>query len=121
MQIKELFVSKDDGKHWTRIADAIPYSVDTGLNNLPTLGINWDLAVVSKQRAFIALERYTVIATLDGGHTWKQSIDFPDADLMGGFTRVLFVDELHGWAIPGQNLIFRTQDGGTTWEQETIL
>jgi hypothetical protein len=120
MQIKELFISKDDGKHWNKIADAIPYSMATGINNLPILGINWDLAVVSNERAFIALEQYGVIATLDGGRTWKQAFDFPDANAMGAFIRVLFVDRLHGWAVPGQNLIFRTQDGGTTWEQVSI-
>jgi photosystem II stability/assembly factor-like uncharacterized protein len=120
MQIKQLFISRDEGRNWVKIADAIPTPVGTGMNNLPLLGINWDLAVVSPQRAFIALERCCVIATDDGGQTWKQSIDYPEANAMGAFKRVLFADELHGWAIPSQNLIFRTDDGGTTWEQVTI-
>ena len=120
MQIKNIWLSRDEGKQWSKIADAIPDSLGGGLNNLPIIGFMWDVAVVSKERAFIALIHQSVIGTTDGGQTWNDVIDFFDGNAIGGFRRVIFVDELHGWATPGQNLIFRTRDGGATWEQIEI-
>ena len=120
MQIKDIWLSRDEGKQWSKIADAIPDSLGGGLNNLPIIGFMWDVAVVSKERAFIALIHQSVIGTTDGGQTWNDVIDFFDGNAIGGFRRVIFVDELHGWATPGQNLIFRTRDGGATWEQIEI-
>ena len=120
MQIKNIWLSRDEGKQWSKIADAIPDSLGGGLNNLPIIGFMWDVAVVSKERAFIALIHQSVIGTTDGGQTWNDVIDFFDGNAIGGFRRVIFVDGLHGWATPGQNLIFRTRDGGATWEQIEI-
>ncbi len=108
MEPKWLLISKDEGKHWTRIAD----------ETLTWMGGIADLAVVSNQRAFIALGGgFPVIATEDGGHTWRDSLKYPDAVMNGGLGRVLFVDGLHGWATVLGNLIARTEDGGTTWQQ----
>ncbi|MCL4486862.1 MAG: YCF48-related protein [Chloroflexi bacterium] len=109
MQQKWLLVSQDEGKHWTKIGD----------QTLPWLGGIMDLDVVSHQRAFIALARYAVIATTDGGGTW-QPTRLTEGDVLGGYRRVLFVDEWHGWALPGQWYVDRTEDGGITWEEVAL-
>ncbi len=117
MQAKEVYVSTDKARHWIKVADATIPSI-VGINNLPLVGIISDIAAVSDQRAFIAFCRGSVIGTMDGGHTWRDLTG--SADDMGGFGRVLFVDELHGWALPGQNWVLRTDDGGLSWKELTV-
>jgi photosystem II stability/assembly factor-like uncharacterized protein len=102
--MKWFYSSNDGGLTWNRWKEP------------PSGGYLDDLAVVSVQRSFIGLGRGTLLGTLDGGLSWRDEIDTRQAnpaDASGW--RLLFLQQRYGWAAL-QNQIFRTQDGGETWE-----
>ncbi len=58
--------------------------------------------------------------TSDSGHSWKSSHDAMDSTVV---TMVRFADPLHGWLLlgdmnfaPPPDLLYRTTDGGDTWQ-----
>jgi photosystem II stability/assembly factor-like uncharacterized protein len=75
-----------------------------------------------------------ILATADGGATWKLQLDgFQAAERVAGSTNpearrfreqgadkpfldVWFEDARHGYAVGAYNLLFHTADGGATWE-----
>jgi photosystem II stability/assembly factor-like uncharacterized protein len=120
MQGKALFTSTDGGKTWSRRADAMPPG-EGGLNNLPLVGHVSDLATISSRVAFIALGRYTLYATSDGGRIWVPSIPIDQTTARdAGVEVVRFVDDKHGWAVSGPNVIYWTDNGGVTWQAVTL-
>jgi hypothetical protein len=96
-QLKLLSRSVDGGAHWT-----------TG--DLSSSGYVADLAVTSDSRAWLAFGRGPLSMTVDGGRTWRTSIENNDT----GMAFVRFVDPLHGWTATAQQL-YRTSDGGSHW------
>jgi photosystem II stability/assembly factor-like uncharacterized protein len=58
----------------------------------------------------------TILATDDGGDTWRQLTAASDASLNG----VCFTDERHGWAVGEKGTVERTRDGGATWTLKTV-
>jgi photosystem II stability/assembly factor-like uncharacterized protein len=116
MMDKALFGSSDGGASWSMLADATPPG-NPGKNNLSLTGHVADLAAPDPQHVFIGLGRSTLIASIDGGHTWKPSIPL-DPQLAGdvGVERVVFIDREHGWALSGPDTLYRTEDAGVHWE-----
>ena len=55
-----------------------------------------------------------ILATTDGGATWKQQSTKSDAYL----SAVAFSDSTHGWAVGYGGAILATIDGGTTWKKQ---
>ena len=53
-----------------------------------------------------------VIESTDGGVLWQVSHQYPNQN----FQQVVFIDSLHGWIAANQSLVFRTVDGGSTWD-----
>jgi photosystem II stability/assembly factor-like uncharacterized protein len=66
-----------------------------------------------------------ILATSDGGTTWKAQ-GSGGADSKGGLESVAFADATHGWAVGGANagldsgdgIILATSDGGSTWKAQ---
>ena len=56
--------------------------------------------------------RGVILHTKDGGKSWQEA-SVGDGELF--FDRMFFVDSKHGWLL-GSNNIYRTQNGGRTWE-----
>ena len=118
MMDKYLYVSTDDGESWElRAKTGIIKDADT-LHNLPATGFAPDMSVVSPDHAFIAGGGWGwFIRTLDGGRTWddfhseENGSNRPTTDIGS----VVFVDEMRGWAL-SQTVMYRTVDGGLTWE-----
>jgi len=54
-----------------------------------------------------------ILATVDGGKTWKPQYSGPKK-----VSAVQFVDDVHGWAIAQKGLL-RTVDGGARWNPST--
>jgi len=64
--------------------------------------------------------------TSDGGKTWSGQFDIrvsgrvlhdPDFVSLGAPTDIEFVNPVEGWILASINGIYRTQDGGKTWER----
>jgi photosystem II stability/assembly factor-like uncharacterized protein len=117
MQDKWVYTSDDGGKHWAIKAEACA-SYTCRSRNIPDIGHVGAFVATSSQRAFLALGRWTLFATSDGGMTWAEAIAQeksrgPDS---GHFIYdVKFVDEQRGWAV-GTQTLYRTTDGGAHWE-----
>jgi photosystem II stability/assembly factor-like uncharacterized protein len=69
--------------------------------------------------------RAVIYHTANGGSTWtEQTYAAEEARIT--FTSVDFIDDLHGWVVgfhhvfaAPEGVIFRTQDGGQTWERQS--
>jgi photosystem II stability/assembly factor-like uncharacterized protein len=96
-QLKQLGRSVDGGAHWM-------------ISDLSSSGYVADLAVTSASSGWLAFGRGPLSMTVDGGRTWRTSIENNEA----GMAFVRFVDPLHGWAATAQQL-YRTSDGGMHW------
>ncbi|MDT7780529.1 MAG: hypothetical protein QOC99_3041 [Acidobacteriota bacterium] len=55
-----------------------------------------------------------VLATTDGGRTWRAQQSGTESDLFD----VKFFDEREGWAVGGDGTAIHTADGGATWSAE---
>jgi photosystem II stability/assembly factor-like uncharacterized protein len=122
MQIKQIYVSSDDGSSWELRADAWKPNVD---GNIPMVGHFLGekfFAAVSASTAFIALNRNTLYMTTDGGQQWRVAIPYEQANGGGdpAIGPVRFVDEKHGCMAAGPNRLFCTNDGGLTWGVSVI-
>lgn len=85
---------------------------------LPTTRILNSLDFVSPYLGFVVGDNGEIYKTNDGGVTW----DSLHNDTLGtsSLYRVDFVDSLNGWIV-SSNTIFRTWDGGNTWQTEKRL
>jgi photosystem II stability/assembly factor-like uncharacterized protein len=102
-----MYRSADNGSHWDRIGDP----------NEMTVGYFAGLAIVSPQRIFAAVDRGTLMRTNDGAKRWEAAID--PSSLMLSISDFRFVDSAHGWAFSEYD-VFRTSDGGMTWQRVTF-
>jgi len=107
-QGKQVFRSSSGGTQWTQAADP-------GL-----LGHLSGIAAADAERAFLALGRNTMLATLDGGQSWQEAIPYDSGNPTdAGIAPVHFVDPRHGWALgaddTGAPVLWRTDDAGATW------
>ncbi len=55
-----------------------------------------------------------IVATTDGGQSWKQQRSGTDRHLAG----VVFVDQRQGWVVGEGATILHTEDGGATWGKQ---
>jgi len=95
--------SADAGFTWTEI----PTGTSVFLNDL------WS---VNEQVAYACGANGTVIKTSDGGLNWEVQ-EIPDTNL---FLRgVHFLNPLRGMVV-GDNFVYRTLNGGTTWELKNV-
>lgn len=103
-QMKYLFKSSDGGENWGE-------RIEIG-----SAGYLDDLLATTPDTGFLGVGRGTLLSTQDGGQSWMPAIPISKAnptDTSGW--RIVFVDTQNGWAALGQ-LVFRTSDGGKSWE-----
>ena len=119
MQPKQLYASFDNGANWNLVASSEPTDAPKTRGRIPTSGHIWDsrgFAVTSSTTAFMALNRSTLYVTHDGGQTWSyvgtdQPINLGDAPI----GPLYFIDAAHGWLVSAGR-VFRTANGGVTWQ-----
>jgi hypothetical protein len=70
---------------------------------------------VDTQHAWIAGDNGTILATRDGGTTWKQQTS-GTAEMLES---LFFIDASRGWAVGLRGTILATRDGGTTWKPQS--
>jgi photosystem II stability/assembly factor-like uncharacterized protein len=73
-----------------------------------------DLDFVSGRRGFAITQRNIVLATSTGGRSWFQLARLPHVR-QERFSRLVFIDDRHGWAARGAGPLYLTRDGGHTW------
>lgn len=63
-------------------------------------------------------QKATIIATTDGGTTWKQQ--FLPAGVAANLKDIFFISSSHGWAVGDDATILHTSDGGETWDLQSV-
>ena len=106
--------TEDGGRSWTvqqvpqdiqLPESAIDIGVDPGDVNL------YGLSYGDADHAWLAGEFGIIMASDDGGRTWRQQRSPVETTLFG----VSFADARRGWAVGSDSVILRTEDGGNTW------
>jgi photosystem II stability/assembly factor-like uncharacterized protein len=106
-QLKQIFRSADEGRHWTGVVDH-HLTFDPGL--FPGSGYLNDVEVASATTAWVALYRGGVWSTRDGGHAWTEA-PIRGSELLAD--QISFTDTNHGWARE-DGVLWHTTDG-THW------
>jgi len=105
--------TEDGGRTWTasRVPDvrlpeeAVESGVQPGDVNL------YALSYADPDAAWLVGEFGTVLASDDGGRSWRQLRAPVESTLFG----VHFADRRRGWAVGADGVILHTEDGGETW------
>ncbi len=120
-----LFSTADGGATWTNISPSalakpgIAYFLDSRHGWVSS----WDLHGTAGSFESVFL----IFKTNDGGKTWQQhDLHLPGYQVGDG--SLYFVDQSHGWLVAvnttsanfSDGRLFRTEDGGVTWQELTI-
>jgi photosystem II stability/assembly factor-like uncharacterized protein len=109
--------TEDAGRSWTAMQvpphiqlpeSALDMGVEPGDVNL--YAVSW----ADADHVWVVGEFGTIMASDDGGRTWRQQHGLVESSLFG----VRFVDARRGWAVGIDSVILRTEDGGTTWTSQ---
>lgn len=119
MQPKSLYASIDNEASWNLVANNDPTGESKPKGRIPIVGHilnSRQFVVTSSTTAFMALNRGTLYVTHDGGQNWDavvtdQPINLGDAAI----GPLCFIDRAHGWLVAAGR-VFRTADGGVTWQ-----
>jgi photosystem II stability/assembly factor-like uncharacterized protein len=105
--------TEDGGRTWTasRVTDvqlpaeAVDSGVQPGDVNL------YALSYADADAAWLVGEFGTILASGDGGRSWRQQRAPVESTLFG----VHFADRRRGWAVGADGVVIHTEDGGETW------
>ncbi|WP_428035632.1 WD40/YVTN/BNR-like repeat-containing protein [Amphritea sp.] len=125
-----ILLSDDNGQHWNQIVSPVSAALT-------------EVQFVDPLHGWIVGHYGVVLATTDGGETWQKQLDgiqaaqllLADVQLRGGDERELrearrliddgpdkpflnlhFTDARNGFVFGAYNLIYRTHDGGQSWQ-----
>jgi len=122
----------DGGRHWKSLLECLP-TQGLGKDFVEECATDFHSAAVAtvvqpEYESQTQISRLRIFHTSDGGQTWQSSM-LTARDL---YTPAVFVDALHGWIlatdhfpgpdpssayIGGQIALYRTSDGGNTWQR----
>jgi photosystem II stability/assembly factor-like uncharacterized protein len=111
-----LMYTEDGGQHWTRVGmpehfELSPMAEDIGLE--PADIILYAVSLADDTHGWTVGEFGTIMATEDGGRTWRQQTSPVETTLFG----VHFANGREGWAVGIDAEILHTTDGGRTWRE----
>lgn len=121
-----LYWTESAGAQWRDITPEGPAAAGPGAAAFVDGGAGW---LVTTVPAADGAARYTLARTRDAGQTWEQArLDLFAAGEAGNYPGTLYLerlDALHGWLVvkhlTSSNFstgdLFRTTDGGLTWER----
>jgi photosystem II stability/assembly factor-like uncharacterized protein len=107
--------TEDGGATWTEVDLPADFKLpDTALDSgvLPNDALLYGLTFADENHGWIAGEFGTILATTDGGKSWKQQKTGIETTLFG----IHFSDQNTGIAVGMDSIILRTDDGGATWK-----
>lgn len=121
---------------WTSDAGQTWRDIDTGLSGMLTTGLFLDsqhgwLALVSPP-GFDGSADLQLASTTDGGQTWKattvHNFRLDDGDVLDSPMNIDFINAQTGWVAVrlatssnfSRGMLFRTGDGGLTWQEGTL-
>jgi photosystem II stability/assembly factor-like uncharacterized protein len=109
--------TEDGGQSWTvqRVPESVqlpPNAIDIGVD--PGDVNLYGLSYGDRDHAWLVGEFGIVMASDDGGQSWRQQPSAVDTTLFG----VHFADTRRGWAVGSDAVIVRTEDGGATWRTQ---
>ncbi len=99
---KPMYVTYDGGLTWTSLSN-YQYSSD--------------IEFIDENNGWVLTNETGMNAayTTNGGATWTpKSIGDPES----GFADIFFLDSQNGWVCGGSGRVFKTTDGGATWNQQ---
>lgn len=110
-QFRPLFKTENGGLNWQEIEFE---NIAEIYNIFPISG---DTVIISGKKGVSILPEthVTTIGRTTDGENWT-FFDFPE---IKGFSSIFFLDAMNGWAVGGLN-IYKTNDGGQSWETTTI-
>lgn len=84
------------------------------------------MSFVNANVGFVATFTHIVLRTTDGGLTWTRlSLPFSSTGISRSLHAIAFIDALTGWVVASNGLfgrsIFKTVDGGVTWQEVFIF
>jgi photosystem II stability/assembly factor-like uncharacterized protein len=106
--------TEDGGATWTK--QQVPPEVELPESALDT-GVDpgdvnlYALSYGDRDHVWVVGEFGTIMASEDGGRTWKQQHSPVESTLFG----VHFADPRRGWAVGIDSVILHTEDGGAAW------
>lgn len=107
--------TEDGGATWQEVLLPDDFKLpDSALDSgvMPNDALLYGLSFVDENHGWIAGEFGTILATTDGGKTWKQQTSGIETTLFG----VDFSDRNTGLAVGIDSIILRTDDAGATWK-----
>ncbi len=107
-QPKAFFQSTDSGKTWVQILGWYSEELIYGYGDA--------MLFLSPRDGMIGMGRASVIRTVDGGKNWISAIPIDQGE--GGWS-LAALGERDVWA-GGQNMVFYSRDGGSTWKGTDI-
>jgi|GEM_PF-6111642 len=97
-----IFKTDNMGESWTEIASPTNYTIH-------------DIYFITKDFGFINGINY-IGYTKDGGQTWLEPLDFPSPYTDWWLREFSFVNENVGFVCGDGGLVFKTDDGGISWQ-----
>ncbi len=101
-----VLLSADEGLHWQQII-------------VPTRAMLTGVSFGDAKHGWAVGHEGVILATTDGGLTWKRQDNGNDADTI--YLDVFFSDALHGLAVGAYGKCILTMDGGKTWQPAAAI
>ena len=120
------------GGYWLMfVNNSVGYNVglDLLIKRTTDLGNSWSQLIMNDNFLDVWFESENlgwvmsgakVINTTDAGNTWS-TVNFPGPLTITGLTTIYFLDSLVGFVGAGYNRIFKTTDGGYTWQRKSVF
>jgi len=111
-----IILTEDGGRTWRDVSPALPGGTTPIQHSLSFLDDNHAWVLAHQRLGTTSDLKARVYWTTDRGGTWHESDSLIAMDQMAAEPAVTFLDPDHGWILSLPALLYRTTDGGRTWQ-----